>query len=525
VQKLYRIQFYKFAIFIVLFTSIAFGKPSSERDLFYAKIQNSCPLINKTKDKCEPQGAIQFSAFQSLQVSCETFRQGFKCDELESNLLERAKDIKNLKEQTSERNSIKEKIQGCSADRICAEKSQILSCGAGVLDGLVDTLMAIPNLAIALVKLDSEIFNTPVGAIIEEIKKEMGDKWNCYSPQARLQMICYIAASTIAPGGAVKAISQPLKLKFPEIAGLKALNKSNTTSSPPATAAAKVAVAVTPDIAANPQIAIWSLRRSDPEQSLKLQSEFAEKLKNEKIVSREPVGIGAFDAEIVTLKDGTKGIWKPDKVDKEIGDMLIYRSGLARAETAAYVVDQKLGLDRVPVTVPRKLDGEKGSLQLLVKDLDKAKFYSDPVQFGFFDELVSNADRHGGNIISHQGHAVAIDHGLAFTKVVKARPFQDSMNLQLKKLDAAKTPTEREIAISEFKTLLPPKHVVEKLRTITDEEWKADLSEYINKRAQVDHFLKKKNDILNIIDKAEKKAGSDIYPDGNYSPLIRKNDR
>src|SRR5205823_3874721 len=57
----------------------------------------------------------------------------------------------------------------------------------------------------------------------------------------------------------------------------------------------------------------------------------------------------------ITLSCGLTGVWKPESHDGFWGS---YKS-----EIACYQLDQLLGLNMVPLTVEREIDGKKGSLQ------------------------------------------------------------------------------------------------------------------------------------------------------------------
>ncbi len=114
----------------------------------------------------------------------------------------------------------------------------------------------------------------------------------------------------------------------------------------------------------------------------------------------------------------------------------------ARFEVAAYRLDRRLGMFRVPPTIERTLDGETGSLQLWVENarteqsrLEKKLDPPDKVawsrQLGImsvFDALIQNLDRNQGNILidRERFHIWLIDHSRAFV--------QDTQIPQLDKL-------------------------------------------------------------------------------------------
>lgn len=117
---------------------------------------------------------------------------------------------------------------------------------------------------------------------------------------------------------------------------------------------------------------------------------------------------GVNEAFVVTLEDGTRGVWKPHQEKW---------SSNYRAEVLAYELDQKLGFDLVPPTVVRSIDGEVGSLQLFRESVQGAAPRShDLNRQSLFDYLIDNKDRHDNNfLVTGKGEVISIDNGLSFT--------------------------------------------------------------------------------------------------------------
>ena len=144
-----------------------------------------------------------------------------------------------------------------------------------------------------------------------------------------------------------------------------------------------------------------------------------EVLKNGRITEKRSqwndTGLGVSDPLLITLEDGTKGVWKSSQ-----RAFVNYR-----AEVLAYELSELLDLNLVPPTVQRDIDGTKGSLQLFVegtlwfntpnkshKRRKRQRFFR---RQGFFDYLIGNRDRNEGNVLSSpKGKMYSIDHSYAF---------------------------------------------------------------------------------------------------------------
>ncbi len=100
-----------------------------------------------------------------------------------------------------------------------------------------------------------------------------------------------------------------------------------------------------------------------------------------------------------------------------------------KSEIAAYELDRLLDLDMVPVTVERRIKGDRSSVQLWLNDCQLLReagsaIPARPREWGrqvcrqrIFDALSANIDRNAGNIlIDGDWNLILIDHSRAFIK-------------------------------------------------------------------------------------------------------------
>lgn len=148
-------------------------------------------------------------------------------------------------------------------------------------------------------------------------------------------------------------------------------------------------------------------------------------LEDAEVLEIEELGSGANNPKRLTLRHGDRtlrGLWKPIQRGPKDWAWESYET-----EVAAYEVDRMLGLDMVPPTVVKEINGEKGSLQLWV---DGCKLYEDIEgddhmslswehqisQMRVFDTIIGNWDRGPRNyMVDDVWNVVLIDHSQAFS--------------------------------------------------------------------------------------------------------------
>lgn len=162
-------------------------------------------------------------------------------------------------------------------------------------------------------------------------------------------------------------------------------------------------------------------------------------LRSARVVDMEPLGEGITRPQKVTLTDGEQtwhAVWKtiddfrPIITQAEEGP---YQAGFRdsyRYEIAAYEIDKLLGIGLVPPTVPRVIDGKRGSLQLWVEnaisEAKRRKLGLRPQRPGewsqqmanrnLLNQLIYNEDANNvGNLLYDESFRVyAIDHSRSF---------------------------------------------------------------------------------------------------------------
>ena len=168
-------------------------------------------------------------------------------------------------------------------------------------------------------------------------------------------------------------------------------------------------------------------------------------LSTAEIVSREriPVGVTRPD-ELVLEKDGIRARAAYKDIDETYqrvtmtdGSFFMNLRDYFMFERAAYELAQMLGLDNVPPTVIRRIDGNRASLQMWIEnsmlELERANQGLQPpsgrswrrqVQTMYlFDDLIGNVDRNAGDILIDRDtwKLWMIDHSQAFQRDSKLR--------------------------------------------------------------------------------------------------------
>ena len=167
-----------------------------------------------------------------------------------------------------------------------------------------------------------------------------------------------------------------------------------------------------------------------------------------RITAKRNAGAGVTDSQRATLSDGTLtheaqiqtvNIAK-DRFEAGKASEVNFRDSY-RYNIAAYRVSRLLGMDNVPVSVERRVDGKPAAMTWWLDDvlmtekdrLAKRTMGPEPqrtsrqLQMMFvFDELIQNKDRNGGNIVwTRDWKLWLIDHTRAFRTVKElAKPDQ-----------------------------------------------------------------------------------------------------
>ena len=176
-----------------------------------------------------------------------------------------------------------------------------------------------------------------------------------------------------------------------------------------------------------------------PETAATFQGPAAEDfLTKARIVGTRLIGEGVTRPFLVTLElDGVtrKGVFK--SIDQRKDGLTTLADGTQemdfqdswQTEVAGYLLDRMIGLEMVPATVKRRINGKIGSIQWFVEGMipeserlakklnapDLEAWNEQVYKVRLFDELISNADRHLKNIqVSQDFNIRLIDHSRTF---------------------------------------------------------------------------------------------------------------
>lgn len=270
------------------------------------------------------------------------------------------------------------------------------------------------------------------------------------------------------------------------------------------------------EIKSNPQIAIWKLKEAGQlTEAEELRKIYLDKMQTMPFKTTGNIGEGVNGAKFIEFEDGTKGIWKSTTSETK---------NLSGREVAAYKIDHHLEIDQVPVTVEREFNGKTGMVQIMINNADEIDYAPQPQNYAFFDSIIGNRDRlNDANVLSYERRPVAIDHELAFHKEPPNTPFARSVGDVTHKLRFVETESEKKLAISEFKAILPSRTTYEKLKNTTDDQWK-DLLKNDLQENQINNFLSNRRQAVERIDGLVKDYGDDIFRDGVMTPVMKLKD-
>lgn len=172
--------------------------------------------------------------------------------------------------------------------------------------------------------------------------------------------------------------------------------------------------------------------------------EIENSLKSQPIVDSSKLGKGgvADDKRLITMADGTKGIFKPSSGEPDFAAAFNCRWGFqAEHEAGAYIVAKLVDMkDLVPPTIIKDVNGEKGSVQAFLSNAtvasavplkDQYDGAKDAARAAAFDYVVGNQDRHTENWMISNGKLGLIDHGYCFPEldhVGRGNKFSDRFN-------------------------------------------------------------------------------------------------
>jgi hypothetical protein len=193
-----------------------------------------------------------------------------------------------------------------------------------------------------------------------------------------------------------------------------ALAASGAAQTPQASDATTIVVQAPPP--ASTSAASWVGRTAEMEAHLK----------NAEIASIQDIGTGVTHPRRAHLKPTfpfESLVWKVLPPGRKSGYWESYKS-----EIAAYELDKLLGMNMVPPSIERTINGEQGAAIMWIPSLRSVKQTGGNLPQGVvwgpairkmltFDNFIGNPDRNAGNIlIGPPGEFILIDHSRAFVK-------------------------------------------------------------------------------------------------------------
>lgn len=228
-------------------------------------------------------------------------------------------------------------------------------------------------------------------------------------------------------------------------------------------------------------------------------------LRTAEIIDVTPVGTGTTNPDKVLLeKNGVRASAIFHEVDNRDRDVRVDETFFRvfhdsySSDCAAFEVAHLLGMDNVPPTVARAVEGRDGSLQLWIEnamtDTKRAEKTLAPPNtrewryqtqiMRLFDNLIYNDDRNGGNILVDANWKLwMIDHSRSFQ-----RP------------DVLREPE---------RVTMVERQQWQRLRTLGDEQFAAVVREYLEPR-QVTALIKRRDRLVVYIERLIAERGADL---------------
>lgn len=192
--------------------------------------------------------------------------------------------------------------------------------------------------------------------------------------------------------------------------------------------------------------AAWTVSAQQPapevlETAAQFQGEAAEQyLTRARVREMRDIGVGVTLPQRATLElDGvqrraifkTIDVTKPGITQLSGGTSEMNFQDSWQCEIPAYLIDRIIGLQMVPATIERSINGQRGSLQWWVQSMmaeadrqkkgieapDTEEFNRRLYKMHLFDQLIANVDRHMNNILITKDFDLRlIDHSRAFRR-------------------------------------------------------------------------------------------------------------